>query len=297
MTGVYLLKKSSILVDTLITAALLFFLTFVIYRLSTTLNYHWNWSVIPNYLVRWDSEQQKWVSNILLDGFCTTIRLSVWAVFFATLIGVPMGILRTRKRLFFRLIARSYVECIRNIPPLVLVFIFYFFISDQLLLFWGIEELLRKQTGLLATMLNLLFAPPSLFGSFISGVLTVALFQGAYITEIVRSGIQSIDREQWEASAALGLNWYQQMIFIVLPQAARRVLPPLTNEFINTIKYSSIVSIISIQELTFQGMQVMSSTRRSNEVWLTISCMYFLLCFSISIVAKKIEKSTAKKLG
>ena len=294
MTGVYLIKKSSTVLDIVVTAALLFFLGYVTYRVSVGLNYHWDWGVIPNYLFRWDVEKDRWVSNILLDGFFTTIRLSVWTILFATLIGVLMGILRTRKRLLFRLIGRSYVELIRNIPPLVLVFIFYFFVSDQLMLLLGADEFIRNRTGMTAAWLSFFIAPPELFTPFISGVLTVALFQGAYIAEIVRAGIQSVDNEQWEASAALGLTWLQQMRFIVLPQAARRVLPPLANEFINTIKYSSIVSIISIQELTFQGMQVMSSTQRTNEVWLTISLMYFLLCFGVSLVVRRLEISVAE---
>jgi polar amino acid transport system permease protein len=293
MTGVYLIKKSSHVLDSVVTAALLLFLGYVTYRVSVGLNYHWDWGVIPNYLLRWDSEKGRWVSNILLEGLFTTIRLSVWSILFATMIGVAMGILRTRKRLLFRLIGRSYVELIRNIPPLVLVFIFYFFVSDQLMLLLGVDEFIRNRTGMTAQLLSVTVAPPELFTAFVSGVFTVALFQGAYIAEIVRAGIQSIDNEQWEASAALGLTWLQQMRFIVLPQAARRVLPPLANEFINTIKYSSIVSIISIQELTFQGMQVMSSTQRTNEVWLTISLMYFLLCFAVSLVARRLEISMA----
>ncbi len=291
MTGVYLIKKSSALLDTLVTAALLLFLGYITYSVSVGLHYHWDWGVIPNYLLRWDEEKRRWVTNILLDGFFTTIRLSLWAILFATMIGMVVGILRTRKRLLFRMIGRSYVELIRNIPPLVLVFIFYFFISDQLMLMLGVDEFIRNQSGTVAQFLSFTVAPPALFTSFVSGVFTVALFQGAYIAEIVRAGIQSIDNEQWEASAALGFTWFQQMRLIVLPQAARRVLPPLTNEFINTIKYSSIVSIISIQELTFQGMQVMSSTQRTNEVWLTISFMYFLLCFAVSLVARRLERS------
>ena len=294
MTGVYLIKKSSTFLDLVVTAALLFFLGYITYRVSVGLHYHWDWGVIPNYLLRWDEEKRCWVTNILLDGFFTTIRLSIWAILFATIIGVVVGILRTRKRLLFRLIGRSYVELIRNIPPLVLVFIFYFFISDQLMLMLGVDDFIRSRTGITARWLSFAVAPPELFTSFISGIFTVALFQGAYIAEIVRGGIQSIDNEQWEASAALGLTWLQQMRFIVLPQVARRILPPLTNEFINTIKYSSIVSIISIQELTFQGMQVMSSTQRTNEVWLTISLMYFLLCFAVSLFARRLENSMAE---
>jgi len=126
MTGVYLIRKNSIILDGVVTATLLLFFAYITYRVSVGLNYHWDWGVIPNYLFRWDEEKSRWVSNILLDGFFTTIRLSVWAVLLATGIGVAVGIMRTRKRLFFRLIARSYVELIRNIPPLVLVFIFYF---------------------------------------------------------------------------------------------------------------------------------------------------------------------------
>jgi polar amino acid transport system permease protein len=294
MTGVYLVKKSSTVLDFIVTAALLLFLGYVTYRLSVGLHYRWDWGVIPNYLFRWDVDKGRFVSNILLDGFFTTIRLSVWAILFATAIGVIMGILRTRKRLFFQLIGRSYVELIRNIPPLVLVFIFYFFVSDQLMLLLGVDEFIRNQNAIITGWLSFILAPPDLFTAFVSGVFTVALFQGAYIAEIVRAGIQSVDNEQWEASAALGLTWVQQMRFIVLPQATRRVLPPLANEFINTIKYSSIVSVISIQELTFQGMQVMSSTQRTNEVWLTISLMYFLLCFAVSLVARRLEISMAE---
>ena len=294
MTGVYLIRKRSTVLDIVVTAVLLLFIGYVTYRVSVGLNYRWNWGVIPNYLFRWDAEKGRWVSNILLEGFFTTIRLSLWSILFATVIGVLMGILRTRKRLLFRLIGRSYVELIRNIPPLVLVFIFYFFVSDQLMLFLGVDEFVRSRTGLTAEWLRFTVAPPELFTAFVSGVFTVALFQGAYIAEIVRAGIQSIDNEQWEASAALGLTWPQQMRFIVLPQAVRRVLPPLANEFINTIKYSSIVSIISIQELTFQGMQVMSSTQRTNEVWLTISLMYFLLCFTVSLAARRLEFAMAE---
>ena len=294
MTGVYLIKKNSRVLDTVVTVVLLCFLAFITYRVSVGLNYHWDWGVIPNYLIRWDAEKGRWVSNILLQGLFTSIRLSIWTILFATLIGVLMGILRTRKRLFFRLIGRSYVELIRNIPPLVLVFIFYFFVSDQLMLLLGVDDFIRSRTGITAQLFSVTVAQPELFTAFVSGVLTVALFQGAYIAEIVRAGIQSVDNEQWEASAALGLTWIQQMRFIVLPQAARRVLPPLANEFINTIKYSSIVSIISIQELTFQGMQVMSSTQRTNEVWLTVSFMYFLLCFAVSLVARRMELSMAE---
>ena len=124
---------------------------------------------------------------------------------------------------------------------------------------------------------------------FTALLIGLTLFYGATMAEIVRAGIQSIARGQWEASYALGLSWRQQMTYIVMPQALRRVLPPLANEFINTLKYSAIVSVISIQELTFQGMQVMSSTQVTIEVWLTITLMYLLICSTLSFGVHRLE--------
>jgi len=197
--------------------------------------------------------------------------------------------MRVSTRLFFRLVGRTYVELIRNTPPLVLVFIFYYFVSDQLLTALNVEELFRSSPGGMQHLLTSLFVPPGLITSFFSGVLTLALFQGAYIAEIVRAGIQAIDTGQWEAGKALGLTRWKLMRLVVLPQAIRIMLPPLANEFINTIKWSSIVSIISIQELTFQGLQVMASTQATIEVWLTISLMYLILCLGLSLLVRKIE--------
>lgn len=130
--------------------------------------------------------------------------------------------------------------------------------------------------------------------AFLSGIITVAVFQGAYITEIVRAGIQSINKGQWEAAYALGLSWRQQMRDVIMPQAIKRVLPPLANEFINTLKYSAIVSVISIQELTFQGMQVMAATQVTIEVWLTITAMYLILCLILSFGVNWLERYLAR---
>ncbi|MDO8947363.1 MAG: amino acid ABC transporter permease [Desulfocapsaceae bacterium] len=212
----------------------------------------------------------------------------------AAAFGLFMGVMRTMDRLFFRLVSLSYVELIRNIPPLVLVFIFYFFVRDQIMPILGVDEFIRGRTPVVQKWLAILVASPALFTSFVSGVITVALFQGAYIAEIVRAGIQSLEKGQWEASASLGLSWTQQMRHIILPQAARRVLPPLANEFINTIKYSSIVSVISIQEVTFQGLQVMAATQATIEVWITISAIYFVLCFCVSLAVHRLEKYMAR---
>ena len=280
--------------DVIILTAILGFFGYFCYRLFFSLNYQWNWSIIPTYMFRFDPDHQRWTANILLEGFFTTIKLSIWATLFAILLGFTIGLMRISPRLFFRLVGRTYIEAIRNTPPLVLVFIFYYFVSDQFLTFLGIEEIFRASPKPTQEILSFLFSAPGLITQFFSGVLTLALFQGAYIGEIVRAGIQAIDTGQWEAGKALGLPRWQLMRLIVLPQAVKIMLPPLANEFINTIKWSSIVSIISIQELTFQGLQVMASTQATIEIWLTISAMYLMLCLSLSLLVRKLEQSFAR---
>jgi len=123
----------------------------------------------------------------------------------------------------------------------------------------------------------------------LSALITLAIFEGAYITEIIRAGIQSIEKGQWEASYALGLSPWRQMRHIILPQATRRILPPLAGQFISTIKDSAIVSVISIQELTFQGMELMSATYLTFEVWITITGMYFVMTLCLSLGVERFE--------
>jgi polar amino acid transport system permease protein len=268
---------------------------YIVYRLTMKLNYKWHWDIIPTYLFRRDAENGGWTANILIEGLYTTLRLSFWATLLAALLGWAMGILRTTRRLFNRLVARTYVELIRNMPPLVLIFIFYFFVSDQIMPILGVEEFIRSRSPETQERLAIFFATPNRFTAFISGVVTIAVFQGAYITEIVRAGIQGIERGQWEAAEALGFNWFQKMRHVILPQAFKQVLPPLANEFINTIKYSSIASVISIQELTFQGMQIMAATHVTIEVWLTITAMYLVICLVLSLAVQRLERHLARR--
>jgi polar amino acid transport system permease protein len=290
-------KQAVTVLDVLILTAAIGFFAFIVYRLFFALNYKWNWAVIPTYLVRFDPLTERWTANILLEGLLTTIKISLWSTLPATLLGFFIGLCRLSPRFFLRLVGRTYVESIRNTPPLVLVFIFYYFVSDQLLSMAGIEELFRATSGTTKTTLTYLFAEPNLINQFLSGVLTLALFQGAYIAEIVRAGIEAVDTGQWEAAKSLGLTRPQQLRRIILPQAIRIMLPPLAGEFINTIKWSSIISIISIQELTFQGLQVMASTQATVEVWLTISSMYLMLCLSLSLLVRWLEKFFARADG
>ncbi len=257
------------------------------------MNYKWNWSIIPSYIIYSDPETGSWRANSLLQGLIITIKLSIWGMILAIVVGFITGLFRTSRRLFFRLLGSSYVSIIRNTPPLVLVFIFYYFISDQIFALIGFEDYIRGLDKDYLEIIAFFFTKPELLTPFLSGTLTLALFQGAYIGEIVRAGIQAVDTGQWEASSALGLSRFSQMRDIIMPQAIRTMLPPLANEFINTIKWSSIVSIISIQELTFQGMQIMASTQATLEIWITITAMYLVLCLVLSYAVGRIENHLA----
>lgn len=265
-------------------------LGYFFWRAHVEFQYEWNWSLIPQFLFRHDP-QDGWVPNVHIQGLITTVRLSIWATLLASLIGIVMGVARTSQGLFWRLISKTYVEVVRNLPPLVLVFIFYFFIYSLIAPLIGIEEMVRTMPDELKTVLSYLCAPPNRLPGFISGVVTLAVYEGAYITEIIRGGIESISRGQWEASASLGFGRLDQMRLVILPQAMKVIIPPMAGQFISTIKDSAIVSVISIQELTFQGLELMAATYLTFEVWITITLLYLVLTLGCSFVAARLERS------
>jgi len=286
---VYRTQKPQTLLDIAIALLFIAFGLYITVKVRTGLDYNWQWSAMPQFLFRYDPIRQKWVANILILGLLTTIRLSIWGTLLALLIGIMMGLMRVSRSLFRRLVSRTYVELIRNLPPLILIFIFYYFVSSQILPAIGIEAFLNRCSDQTAALLTFLFAPPDLLPQFLSAVITLAVFEGAYITEIVRAGIQSIEKGQWEASAAIGLYRMQRLYLVILPQAVRKILPPLAGQFISTIKDSAIVSVISIQELTFQGIELMSATYLTFEVWITITMLYLTLTLSLSLALGRLE--------
>jgi len=288
-------KKTKI---TFLDAALLFLLTgvtvFVVYRITVGLNYKWNWAAIPQYLFRYDQEKGRWVSGLLMQGLWTTLRLSFWGTLLAILFGTVMGLFRVSPSLFKKMVGRTYVELVRNLPPLVFIFIFYFFLSEQIMPLLGVDHFIRTQSEGTQTFFEIIFAPPSLFTATLSALLSLAIFEGAYITEIVRAGIQSIERGQWEASYALGLKRWQQMRHIILPQAVARILPPLAGQFISLIKDSAICAVISVQELTFQGSELMAATYFTIETWLVVSGLYLIMTLSCSLAVERLEIHMAR---
>ena len=271
-----------------------FVVAYAVYRVNDVLVYNWNWSRVFNFVIYFDEETARYVPNLLLEGIATTLRLAFWATIAAAAIGLVMGYMRTSKNLAMRMISRCYVELVRNIPPVVFIFIFYFFLSGQLMPLVGIDDIDRNGAFVSSSLFYTMFGDPRLFSNFVAGALCLALFEGAYITEIVRAGIQSITKGQWEAARAVGLSPLNVLRDIIFPQAIRKILPPLAGQFITLIKDSAIVSLISIQELTFLATEVASTTTKVFETWIIVGAMYFILCYSFATLFGHLEKRSMR---
>jgi len=282
--------------DFIVGALLLIGCIVTYYRVEIGLNYNWNWGKIPQFLYRFDEDSGKWVSNVLMWGLFNTIRLSIFGTIIAIILGTVMGICRSSKIVFLRLVSGTYVETMRNLPPLVIIFIVYFFIGNHLLPYSGIGDALQGKDNFLVSLVTFCLAPPEHLTTFLSALFTLAIFEGAYITEIVRAGIQSINKGQWEAAHSLGMTKYQQMRHIILPQAFQRILPPLAGQFVSLIKDSSIVSVISIPELSFRANELMTGTLLTMEIWITVTVMYLVLTLPCSLAIQKLEEKVGQGL-
>jgi polar amino acid transport system permease protein len=265
-------------------------LGWLVVRANAVLGYRWNWSVIPTYLVRVDPVSGEWAPNLLLTGFFTTIRLAVWSLVIGTVVGVVVAAMRVSGRPAMRWLARGFVELVRNSPPIVLIFVVYFFVSSQVMPGLGLDAALRGAPGWVQAMVATLVASPDRLNDFLSGLACLGLLAGAYITEIIRAGLLSVPGSQVEAGRALGLRGWAIFWNVVLPPALRAVLPALAGQFIVSIKDSSLVALISIQELTFMTSEVSSTTRRFFEAWLFAAGLYFVVCFSCSMAFRGLER-------
>jgi polar amino acid transport system permease protein len=184
----------------------------------------------------------------------------------------------------------TYVELCRNLPPLVLVFLCYFFLADQIAPAIGLQDGLRTAPEWVKAAAGVLVGRLDQVDAFVTAAFTLGLYEGAYVAEIVRGGVSSVEAGQWEAGRALGFPRVRLLLFIIMPQAVRNMIPPLAGQVISTIKDSAIVSVISIQELTFQGMQLMATTYLTMEVWTCVALLYFALTFSCSLAAGRAER-------
>ncbi|MEE4253146.1 MAG: amino acid ABC transporter permease [Desulfuromusa sp.] len=206
----------------------------------------------------------EWKAGPLMSGLWVTLWISAIASVFGLIIGVITGLCRVSQNLTLRQLSITYIEFIRGTPLLVQLFIFYFF---------------------LGTVLDI--------GRLASGIAALAIFAGAYVAEIIRAGIQSIPKGQMEAARSLGMNVPQAMIYIILPQAFKRTLPPLAGQFISLIKDSSLVSVIAITDLTKSGREVITSTFAVFEIWFVVAFLYLILTFSLSQVVAWVERRLA----
>lgn len=263
---------------------------YVAWRVQVQGGRPWEWEVLGQYLLREDGRP-----GLLLQGLFTTIRLTCWSGLIALVLGALAGLARTSPSLYLRLVGGTYVELCRNLPPLVLVFLCYFFLADQIAPTIGLQDSLRTAPDGVKTVAGFLLGRLDQVDAFVTAAITLGLYEGAYVAEIVRGGIRSVDAGQWEAGRAQGFSRFGLMAWIIMPQAVRTMIPPLAGQMISTIKDSAIVSVISIQELTFQGMQLMATTYLTMEVWTCVALLYFALTFSCSMAAARLEYRLRRK--
>jgi polar amino acid transport system permease protein len=214
------------------------------------LQYGWNWGAVWQY-------RQKF-----LQGWLTTLLISAAALCLSLLISVFFALARRSRLLPLRYLSLLYIEVVRGTPLLVQILVFFYVVADAV----GVSN------------------------RYAVGILTLALFAGAYLSEIIRAGIESIGESQLESAAAIGLTRLQTYRFVIFPQVVRRILPPLTGQFASLIKDSSLLSIIAVSEFTLNAQEVNSFTFSTLESYLPLAVGYLLLTLPISLLSRYLEQ-------
>ena len=204
----------------------------------------------------------------ILSGLWITLKISFFAAILTFFIGIIVAFMKLSPIVFIKDLATVYVTIVRGTPLLVQIFLFYFIVAN-------IFE----------------------FDRFVAGVLSLGIFFGAYMAEILRGAIQSIDKGQLEASKSLGISNFQAMRYIILPQAFKRALPTLIGEMIALVKDSSLVSVISITDLTKVGKEIVANTFSPFETWIIVALLYLCITSVLSLIGHRIEKKMALKGG
>ena len=197
-----------------------------------------------------------------------TLILALWGLLFGCLLGIIFGLASVVDNKVSRLISAIYVNLIRGVPMIVLAFFVYYGIPYGL-----------KNIGI-----------PVIFSVLQAGTICLALNCGAYMSEITRAGIQSIDPGQMEAARSLGLSYWRSMFRVVLPQAIKNMIPSIVNQFIITLKDTSILSVIGFPELVNKAQNVISFTFRSFEIWAIVAVMYLVVILALQQVANALER-------
>lgn len=222
-------------------------------------SYDWQWYRVWRYLGRWTDG--RFLPGPLLDGLGMTVRIALSGLALAVAAGLGAALLRLSPWPVARGMAHAYVGCLRNTPLLLQLFFVYF-----------------------------LFAPVIGVGPFGAAVLALGLFEGAYMAELFRAGLQSVPRSQWEAGISLGLGVRGTLQLVVLPQAVRRMLPPLTSQLVSLIKDTSLVSAIAVADLTMQAQVLIADTFLAFEIWLIVAALYLLLTLCVALPARWLER-------
>ena len=224
----------------------------------STTSYNWGWYVV------WPATSQGWTNlQFMLGGVWLTIALSVIAITFSVVLGFLVALPGLSERRSLRAVNRVYVEVFRSIPVLVML----------LWIYYGLPVVIGLKLG-----------------PFMAGVVALALCDSAFEAEIFRGGIQSIEKGQIEASKSLGLGYFHTMRYVVLPQAIRRVLPPLGNQFVYMLKMSSLVSIIGLLELTRRANELTVTEYRPLEIYTVLVLEYLILILIVSHLVRRLER-------
>ena len=233
------------------------------------MNYHWNWGIFLEQVKSGDETYLDWLITGL--GWTIAVALSAWVL--ALLLGSIIGTLRTAPHRGLALAATSWVEMFRNVPLLVQMFLWFFVVPELFshdLSLWIKQDMPAKE--------------------FITAVVCLGLFTSARVAEQVRAGIQSLPRGQSMAGLAIGFPLPQTYRYVILPMAFRIIIPPLTSEFMNIFKNSSVAFAIGVLELTFQARQMQEDSEQGIETYLAVTVLYFICAFTANRGMAFIEK-------
>ena len=246
--------------DVLQFCALSALLVWITWRGAASMEYRWQWYRVPAFFYREIDGEIIW--GPLVYGLMVTLEIAAWGMVLTLVIGLITAVLRLSESIAGRVLARVYLESIRNTPLLVQVSIFYFVLQPIL----GINNPLW------------------------TGILCLAFFEGSFASEIMRAGINSVPRGQWEASATIGLNRAKTYLYVILPQAIPLMLPPLTGILVNLIKHSAILSFVAVFELTTEARNLIGDTFMSFEVWFVVGPMYLVVTITLSTFVGWLER-------
>ncbi|CAH0528950.1 amino acid ABC transporter permease [Vibrio hippocampi] len=270
------------------------FIAWLVYRSSAGIHYQWRWHDAVTLLF---SAKADGSLPYFVQGIIATLRLSLWGMMLALLLGTALGVAKFSRLSLLNIPANIFVQLVRNMPPLVFIFIFYFFISNQLIPLLGLQSILREYSQSTSMMQEILFGPSALWENLLSGVLCVGLLSSAYVAEIVRAGLTALPKGQWEAGHSLGLSRWSQFRYVIGPQVIALITPALAGQSISLVKDTSIVSLISIQEMTFVGTEIANSSGLIFEIWLIIGACYFVACYLLSRLFRRIEIKSNQHLN